>query len=88
MHDALTGYRGADPYPKQSRAVVEALDDAEDLKGQIRMLKAHIAVLEALSRQVRTSAAGDALGNAVSSIEDAIASLQVGADKAVDDCED
>ena len=88
MHDCLVGYRSADPYPRQSRAMVEALDDAADLRNQVPALKAYIAVLEALARQVRTAAAEDAIGDAVSSIEDAIAALQVGADRVVDNCED
>ena len=88
MHDALVGYRSADPYPRQSRAMIEALDDADDLKSQLPALKAYVAVLEALSRQVRTSAAEGAISDAISHLEDAMGALGAGADKAVDDCED
>ena len=88
MFDALVGYRSADPYPRQSMAMTEALDDAVDLRSQVPALKAFIAVLEALSRQVKTATAEDVLGEAIGCLEDAMAALEVGADKAVNDCDD
>ena len=88
MHDALVGYRGADLYPRQSRAMVQALDNADDLKGQAPALTATIAVFEALSRQVKTAAAEDAISDAIGHLEDAIAALRAGADRVVDDCDE
>ena len=88
MYDALTGYRGADPYPRQSRAMQVALDDADDLKAPLAGMRTHIALLEALSCQVQTAAAEDAIREAIGHIEDAIAALQVGADRVVDDCDE
>ena len=88
MHGFSDNYRSADPYPWQSRALLKALDDAGDLRSQVPALKAFIAVLEALSRQVKTATAEDVLGEAIGCLEDAMAALEVGADKAVNDCDD
>ena len=81
-------YRSADPYPKQSRAMTQALDDAEDLRAPIAGMRTQIALLEVLVKQVQTAAAEDALNEAIGCLGDAISVLHVGADKVVDDCED
>jgi uncharacterized protein YjaG (DUF416 family) len=81
-------YRNADPYRREMRTMVEAADDAADLRSQVPALKAYIALLEALVKQVKTAVAEHAISEAIGSIEDAIASLEVGANRVADECED
>ena len=88
MYGFQDNYRSADPYPRQSRAMIQALDDADDLRGQIPVLTGHISVLEALVMQTKTNAADDAISEAIGHLQDAIAALRCGADKAVDDCDE
>lgn len=88
MYGFQDNYSSADPYPRQSRAMTQALDDADDLRAPLAGLKTQIALLEALAKQVETAAAEDAIGEAIGHLEDAIAALQVGADRVVDDCDE
>ena len=68
--------------------MTQALDDADDLKAPIAGMRTQIALLEALAKQVQTAAAEDALNEAIRYLVDAIAALQCGADKVVDNCDE
>lgn len=85
---ALTGYRSADPYTRQSRSQLVALDDAADLRGPVAGLLLQVSLLEALSQQVQTGRAEDAISDAIEAIHEAISALTVAADRVVDDAND
>jgi hypothetical protein len=85
---ALTGYRSADPYPRQTRSQLAAANDAADLRGPVAGLLIQIALLEALAKQVETGRAEDAISDAIEALQEAISALNVAADRVIDDAND